>query len=262
MRLLNKTTIVSLLLVIATIGACGDGPRSISGGDDDKRDPIDVALASSAADQRRNGVQRLSDSRNGGTDWAIEIYDTMARADVDSMVRCSALTALEKHDKAAALALIADLFGKQTIVTANAANNTTVRPPTPILRRSAARLLLRAAQAGAINDDTKLATAACTQLANEQDHQTRVVLLDALAYIPQRAVLTALIDALRVDDFAERRAAEGALVRLTGHTHAYDADAWQSWLATTNDPFAQAGNTPAGWNGETASNGKWWNVFN
>ncbi len=256
----TASRIAALLFIIAAILVTGcSGSRGSMFEKDDDRDPIDVALASAAPDERRMGVQRLSESKDGATPWAVDIYRTMAREDVDDMVRHAALLALDKHDATTARRIIADLLNNPKAPRVQTTSSTDIRPAGPVLRRGAARLLLRYVRSGASTDEINLAQITCTALEDERDHQTRILLLDTMGFVPERTVLTALIEAMRRDDFAEKRAAEDSLIRLTGETHRYDADAWQAWLAKTNAPFAKAGQTPAGH--EQPDDGKWWNIF-
>jgi len=260
LRLHTASRIAMLLCITAAMVIAGcSGSRGSMFEKDDDRDPIDVALASAAPDERRMGVQRLSESKDGATPWAIDIYRTMAREDVDDMVRHAALLALDKHDAATARRIIADLLNNPKAPRVQTTSNTDIRPAGPVLRRGAARLLLRYVRTGASTDGINLAQITCSALEDERDHQTRILLLDTMGFVPERSVLTALIEAMRRDDFAEKRAAEDSLIRLTGETHRYDADAWKAWLAKTNAPFAKAGQTPAGL--EQPDDGKWWNIF-
>jgi hypothetical protein len=79
------------------------------------------------------------------------------------------------------------------------------------------------------------------RLAKDDDRSVRLVVIDTLACFPHRPIPTALIGAVGEDDFAVKRAAERALVTLTGTTHRYDAVAWREWLAAADDPFKDAG---------------------
>ena len=53
-----------------------------------------AALDSEIADDRRTGVLGLAESRDGHSEWAVKVYDTIARTDTDAMVRCAALKSL------------------------------------------------------------------------------------------------------------------------------------------------------------------------
>jgi len=238
---------------------CGGSRGSMFDRSDD-RDPIDVALTSDAPDERRTGVERLADSRDAATPWAIEIYTTMAREDVDDMVRQTALRALDKHDTDAAQRLSAELMAAYSSSTpVRETKEGAARPTGPVLRRAAGRILLRHARTNTLATELNIAPTLCGALKNERDHQTRIILIDTAGYVTDRSILDALIEAMRRDDFAEKRAAEDALVRLTGVTHRYDADAWQNWLAGRNQPFARAGElTPTS---EASKKGAWWNPF-
>jgi len=251
-------TFVLITSITLSVG-CGGSRGSMFDRSDD-RDPIDVALTSDAPDERRMGVERLADSRDAATPWAIEIYTTMAREDVDDMVRQTALRALDEQDTDAAQRLSAELLAANSSSTpVRETKQGSPRPTGPVLRRATGRILLRHARTDTLATELNIAPTVCAALKNERDHQTRIILIDTAGYVTDRSVLNALIEAMRRDDFAEKRAAEDALIRLTGVTHRYDADAWQSWLASTNQPFARAGElTPAS---ETSKKGAWWNPF-
>ena len=80
-----------------------------------------------------------------------------------------------------------------------------------------------------------------TLLTTDPSRNVRLATLEALSGIQEIRVLQALVRSLRTSDFAVADIAEQSLIALTGTTHSYDADAWEKWLAETNEPFAHAG---------------------
>jgi hypothetical protein len=70
------------------------------------------------------------------------------------------------------------------------------------------------------------------------------VAIEALGECQDPRVLNPLIRVLRSNDFALADRAEESLIQLTGTTHNYDPQAWEAWLAATQDPFARAGERP------------------
>lgn len=225
-------------------------PDSMRSGDEWMK----MALESPQPDERRRGVVGLAESRDASTDWALKVFDTVARSDTDPSVRCAALRAMEQQ---------ADLQSQPTalaILKSRKKPVDDVRQAPASVRWAAARVLYAIAARRSGGDDTSPPSDIVSTLIevskSEPDHRVRISVIDTLGYYHDRSVPPALVDLLGDDDFAIRRAAESSLVALTGVTHHYDADAWRSWLAKTSDPFANAGQTPPGWN-DTGDKPKW-----
>ncbi len=211
-----------------------------------------MALESPHPNERRRGVVGLAESRDASADWALRVYDKVARSDNDPSVRCAALRAMERiadpQSEATALAVLQS--DRKPIDGVVAAPST--------VRWGAARVLRAIAPISndSESEGSRVASGLVDAVNSEPDHRTRLTLIDTLGFYRDRSATTALIDSLDDDDFAIRRAAESSLVALTGVTHHYDADAWRAWFAKTGDPFASAGQTPPGWD-EPDEKPKW-----
>ncbi len=201
----------------------------------------DMALESKDADTRRRGVEGLAASPDASLDWAVKVFDTIARTDSDPMVRSAALRALEKTAGAEQLRTAI------TVLTSNVGKGSKdVRPAPPRVRWSAARLLLAFMDERILDADQRKTTldVVLQHLKVEDDRTVRLSLIDTLAYFSDQQSVKALIDQLDDEDYAIQHAAELALVSLTGVTHHHDSAAWRQWLNDTPDPFAQAGQIP------------------
>ncbi|MCB9858306.1 MAG: HEAT repeat domain-containing protein [Phycisphaerales bacterium] len=203
-----------------------------------------MALESPQPNERRRGVVGLSESRDATSDWALKVYDTVARSDVDASVRSAALRAMER---------IADPQSQATataVLQSKRKSSDGIIPAPASVRWGAARVLHAiAAKSGTQADSNATLVAALVDaVRSETDQRVRLTVIDTLGFYRDRSVPPVLVDALEEEDFAVRRAAETSLVALTGVTHNYDAKAWRAWLAKTSDPFASAGQSPDGWN--------------
>lgn len=199
-----------------------------------------MALESDHADDRRKGVMGLAASRDGSADWALKVYDTIARTDINATVRIAALRAMVP---AAGPQQVSTAI---KILTSAGHVHEDVRPANGSVRWEAAKLLLAIVDAQAFEEAqrTEIVKTLLERLARDPDRNVRLTVVDALAYFAQSPVPQALIDTLEEDDFVLQRAAEQALIALTGHTHHHDPRAWRTWLEKTEDPFKDAGLTP------------------
>jgi hypothetical protein len=200
---------------------------------------LDMALEAKNADERREGVVGLSQSRDGKSDWAMKVYDTIARTDTDPMVRCAAIRAMSAW------------AGSQQIPTAlkllHATATPDVRPAPGPVRWEAAKMLLAIAREGGYEPSQReeIVKTLLDRIARDQDRLVRLTVIDAVAYFPQNPVPAALVDVMETeDDFALQHAAERSLIVLTGTTHHHDAEAWRKWLAETENPYEHGGEMP------------------
>jgi len=199
-----------------------------------------MALASDNADDRRAGVVGLADSRDATTDWAIKVYDTIARTDNNAQVRCAAIRALFTSADAERVPTLLKLLDS-----ADRRIDGVRRAPGTV-RWEATKLLLVI-----VNDMTydesqreQIVKTLLDRLARDDDRNVRLTAIDTLAYFAQRPIPSALIDVIEEDDFTLKHAAEQALITLTGTTHHHDPLAWRRWLAAADDPFSNAGEIP------------------
>lgn len=204
------------------------------------KDYLDMALEADSADERRKGVIGLADSRDGQTDWAMKVYDTIARTDVNAATRCAALHAMAP---AAGEAQVPTLL---KVLSSVEKKHEDVRPAPGAVRWEAAKTLHAVADRGAYTEAQRgeIVQTLIEATASDKDRNVRLTAIDTLAIYQEPSVPPALVAVLAEDDFALRHAAEMSLIALTGHTHDHSAEAWRTWLAETPNPFAEAGQTP------------------
>lgn len=203
-------------------------------------DYLNMALESDQADVRRRGVIGLAESGDGQSAWAVKVYDTIARTDRDAMVRRAALRAMRPVVDADRVPTALKLLRSADEKIAD------TRAAPAAVRWAAARLLWIAVRAGAYREDQRgmILDTFSSQLAREEDSNTRLAMIETLGYFQDERVLPMLVDAMERDDFAAQHAAEHALAVLTGQTHGHDPAAWRGWLSETDEPFAHAGEVP------------------
>lgn len=200
-----------------------------------------MALEAETPDERRQGVIGLSQSRDAASDWAMRVYDTVARTDTDPMVRCAAIRAMTAWAGSPQVPTALKLLRSDAGKTAD------VRPAPGPVRWETAKLLEAVAREGGYEDSQReeIVATLLDRAAKDQDRLVRLTVIETLGYFPQQPVPAALVDVIELeDDFALQHAAENALVTLTGVTHHHDADAWRKWLAETPNPFEHAGELP------------------
>jgi hypothetical protein len=201
---------------------------------------LELALEARQPDERRAGVNGLANSREATTDWAIKVFDTIARTDTDVMVRCAAVRALSASAGADSVPTLLKLLesGRGRVPGVR-------RAPGPV-RWEAAKLLLTIVDSQSYDETQRqqIVDTLLERLAWDDDRNVRLTAIDALAYFAQRPIPTALIGVMEEDDFTAKHAAEEALIALTGKTHHHDPIAWREWLGATDDPFAGAGTAP------------------
>jgi hypothetical protein len=205
------------------------------------QDWLDMALEAQTADERREGVIGLSQTRDGTSDWAMKVYDTVARTDTDPMVRCAAIRAM------AAWAGSPQVATALKILRSASTSIPDVRPAPGPVRWEAAKLLLAIAREGGYEESQQeeIVKTLLDRLARDQDRLVRLTVVDALGFFPQNPVPASLVDVIETeDDFALQHAAEKSLITLTGTTHHHDAEAWRKWLAETPNPFEHGGEIP------------------
>lgn len=231
------------VLVISGAASCSvsDGfPWLHVGGPKGGAHWLAMALESEQPDDRRRGINGLSESPEAATDWAIRVYDTVARTDRDTMVRRAALRAMSVAANGDRVPTVLKLLRSDR------QRFSDVRPAPASVRWSAARLLLKVVHDYAYREDQRreIIDTLVERLPIERDVNVRLTLVDTLGYFPEREAAMALIDAMNGDGFAIRHAAEMALVSMTGVTHHHDPEAWRRWFNQTSGPFAKRGDIP------------------
>jgi hypothetical protein len=238
-----STALVVALLVAATLTGCSQsgGPKWYSF---ERRksgeEYLNLALESESPDERRRGVIGLAEGPDAMSDWAVKVFDTIARTDTDAMVRCAAIRALRPTADDQRVPLLLRLLRSADEPFDD------IRPASAPVRWSAARLLFIVVHDQAFTEacHSDIVKTLLDRLGRERDHNVRLTMIDTLGFFAEEPVASALIDVLVDPDFAVKHAAELALASLTGVTHDHDPDAWRQWLAQTPDPFEHAGEMP------------------
>ncbi len=201
---------------------------------------LNMALESESPDERRRGVIGLADGPDATSSWAVKVFDTIARTDLDAMVRCAALRALRPTAGDERVPLLLRLLRSP-----DEPFEDMRKAPAPV-RWAAARLLFIVVHNGAFAESRQsdIVKTLLDRLGRERDHNVRLTMIDTLGFIAAEPVVGALIDVLVDEDFAIKHAAELALASLTGVTHGHDPDAWRQWFAQTSSPFGNAGEMP------------------
>lgn len=232
------SAVLSLLLLI-TLPSCSERTKrmwSFHSPEENYR----LALEAESPDERRKAVTRIGESGYVAGEEAFAVLDAVARTDPSQYVRCVAVTAFTRYgDGRPVPTLIA-------ILQATPESRTDALPAGNELRAAAAGALADLNARGLVTDEYR--AAACDIFLKLADatapRQCRIVALRALGTFHDSRVFAPLTAALREQDFAIADTAERSLIALTGRTHNYDPDAWNKWLANTEDPFAHAGEAP------------------
>jgi hypothetical protein len=203
---------------------------------------LDIALEAPNADDRRQGVVGLSQSSEGRSDWAMKVYDTIARTDKDTMVRTTAVGAMKPAAGPEQVATLLKILGSQR------QRFDDVHPAPGPLRAAAAKVIFTIVDDQRYTESQReeIVKALLERLSKDDDRNVRLTAIDTLAYFAQQPIPWALVEVLLEEDFALQNAAERALIAMTGVTHRRDAAAWKKWLGSTKDPFEKAGQTPDG----------------
>lgn len=213
---------------------------------------LDQALEAQAPDERRKGVVGLSESRDGQSDWAMKVFNTIARTDRDPMVRCAAVKAMSPAGGAREVPTVIKLLSGDKFQDVRAAS-------APV-RWEAAQLLQEIVSRGGYEESQRqeIVDMLIDKAKGDTDRNVRLTAIDTLAYFAQNPVPTVLVDIMEAEeDYALQHATELALISLTGHTHHHDAKAWRKWLEETKDPFVAAGLPPEDSAGGERSRWQW-----
>lgn len=197
------------------------------------------ALYAEDADVRRDAVARIAESRYVDSDDAFKILDAVARTDAVSQIRCVAVRAFVRYGDARPVATLLTILAKEKA-------SADALPPDDDVRWESARSLLALLEKGFPDEAQRAAALDVFIRMAEPDalRSHRLTALEALGRFKDPRVLKPLVAALRTPDFAVAERAEQSLIALTGTTHFYNADDWETWLAQAADPFANAGHVP------------------
>jgi HEAT repeat protein len=198
-----------------------------------------TALESESGDQRRDAVVRIAESTYYDADPAFAVLDTLARTDPVVQVRCIAIRAFAHYKDARPIPALL------TILQAKPGSDQAL-PADADIRWETVQALLMLTRRGVLGDDQRpvLRDILIKFVESDPSRSVRITSAEGLGEIKDREVFAPLIRLLRNKDFGIADQAERSLIRLTGVTHDYDANAWEAWVASTQDPFAHAGETP------------------
>ncbi|HWL94735.1 MAG TPA: hypothetical protein VNT79_14530 [Phycisphaerae bacterium] len=243
-----------LAYLIAPLAGCNTGGnKRIFESRKSSSEYLKMAMEAEKADDRRRGVVGLANSPDATSDWAVKVFDTIARTDVDAMVRSAALRALAPAVDPPRVETCVKLL------TSESETHEGIRKAPPVVRWSAANLLLHAVRNGAVSDEQHGAVieTLIARVQSEKDVGARLAMTEALGYFPKKKVLETLVAILLEENFTIRHAAEVSLALLTGVTHDHDPEAWRQWLAQNPDPFAGAGQLPDSLARENQNKNQW-----
>ena len=247
--------VCALAILPLFIGGCAKGQRKSRVWTQGQAERLLVeALQSESPDGRRRAIERVADSKYGGSDVSVATLSLIVRTDTSQVVRRVAARSLGQSRHADAFEPLLQILDAP-----NHAQD--VREPDAALRRACLEAVDLLVQAGALHDDeSQLVRLVSQVMLTDADRGVRIAAAQLLRRFQHPDALDALIGVLRVPEFAVAYEAEQSLIALTGHTHNRRYDAWQKWREEADDPFADAGQTPP----ELAGDGRdrrWWQLF-
>ncbi len=212
------------------------------------------ALQSESPDERRRAIERVADSKYGDSDVSVQTLSLIVRTDTSQVVRRVAARGLGQSRHASAFESLL-----QVLDAPNHAQD--VREPDAALRRACLEAVDLLVQAGAPHDnESQLVRLMSQVMLTDADRGVRIAAAQLLRRFHHPDALDALIEVLRVPEFAVAYEAEQSLIVLTGRTHNRRYDAWRMWREEADDPFANAGQTPPELAGD-AQDRRWWQLF-
>lgn len=192
------------------------------------------ALQEENPDARRRYLRGLINRKELKQDWAVKALDVIARTDADPQVRCIAIQGLAKSQRPEAIDTALAILDPKT-------TTRPVRSGEDDVRLDCFNLLLGYFLANRVPADKMdpLRQVMLKAAADEQNQQVRMAAVRGLRFFPQPESLQVLVMVLRDGEFVLKFEAEMSLRCLTGHIGDFEADHWETWLATKqDDPFA------------------------
>lgn len=172
-----------------------------------KRQKLMERLASSDADQRREGVLMLGDKESSQWDVTPRILSIMAQGDPNPQVRTAAVGVLSQLDR------------PEELMTTLAA---TARDDSPQVRRETLRALTHL-------DNPEVSAILRERLKKDPEATLRSEAAKQLKRFSQEEVVPALITALSDTEFSVLYEARHSLIAITGEDFGYDAGAWRDY---------------------------------
>lgn len=244
---------LTLVLCAATITGCGEGSfdatldqavKSILNPRKTPQQYMVLAVSSEDPDVRRDAVARVSDSKKYDEDWAVKGFIAIACLENDPQTRCVAIRALARSRDPRATETALKIINYRDYPPEE------VWPPVEIVRWDATELLATHSAQGLVPEELRadVQQTLIDRLRLDSNRHARVAAARGLGYYPRPTVVEALITGLRDENFAVVHECEGALVKLTGHSHGGSVLAWEEWWETNQGaPFADAGHVPEDW---------------
>ncbi len=238
-----RLTTVRLLVAIGAVGlfaltGCADKFRDhkptmlLTSGDVDHY--ISVATNDPSADERREAIHRLGESKQLTEARVIQTLIDVANEDESEPVRSAAMLVLDQSQTSescdTALAIVqADVDRKLPADNASVRSMAmkTIRNCIETDRTTAEQLAPSVNLAGQIVE-------------NDRSRHVRLEAVRMLGCFPTRQSLDILILALNQRDFGICYEAEKSLHRLTGESYDCNAEDWQHFVSGVADPFANA----------------------
>jgi HEAT repeat protein len=246
--------ICALAIVVIGTGGCAKGrPTSRIWTPAQAEQLLMDALQSDSPDERRRAIARVADSKYGDSDVSVRTMSLVVRTDTSQAVRRMAARGLGQSRKAAAFEPLL-----QVLDAPNHAQE--VRDPDAALRRACIEAVDQLVQAGVPHDgEEELIPLAAQAMLTDADRGVRIAAARLLRQFQHPDALDALIEVLRVPEFALAYEAEQSLIALTGQTHNRRHADWRAWREEVDDPFAHAGRTPPALADETRQR-RWWQL--
>lgn len=231
------TAVLAMLVLVAGSACVGEYKRrwEVRSPDENYR----LAVEAENADERRDAIVRIGESSYVTSEEAFHVLDAAARTDPVTQIRCIAIRAFARYNDDRPVPTVL------AILEAEEGSNEML-PLTDHISWDAASTLLALERKGVLEaEQRERARRIFIRLLDPgQPRAVRVVATEALGHYQHQDVFQPLIRQLRNEDFGIAERSQYALVQLTGVTHDYDAEAWESWLNEADDPFEHAGRTP------------------
>jgi hypothetical protein len=167
------------------------------------------------ADERRIGINRLSDRPFGRKPPYTTRYEQIARYDSDALVRATAIRALNRSRDQSAIPLFIDALSD----------------PNVRVRLEGAKALANMPSADAVAPLQKI-------VANSaEDSDVRIASADALRHYKRLDVARVLIAVLQDREFGVAWQANQSLQAITGRNLKYDESRWLTFITGPDQPF-------------------------
>ncbi len=182
-----------------------------------------IAVQSPQADRRREALQEIvEDKKARRVPSVVKLYCLVARTDEDPMVRSAAVRGLAVIEGEPVVPTLCNVLetDKDTYVRADAA------------------------AALAHHDDPAGVEALGHALASDESTDVRIAAAESLRRFRHKRAAVALAEAVGHDDLAVAYNAWLGLRYMTGQDLPRETEAWDQFLASAEDPFADYGDPP------------------